>query len=276
MTARVRVRGGSHLRRGRAVRRASARISFVRVGAVAVLLAVSGATWRVVDVEAFPLRQVAIDGAVLTDRAAVEQALIGSAAGGAFGYDSRAAAARVAALPTVLHAAVHVALPDTVVASIDERVPVLTWSVGKDTGGFLADSGGLLFTHADTPPPTLVHIADRRSATAGMAVGDTLAPVDLRAALALASVTPAMLGTGATRLSIAITDAEGFVMTTDPPGWTAVFGPYGEVTRGTDIVSLQVQCLASLLAASPETGVGRVVLSPEGQTCGTFAPPKAP
>jgi hypothetical protein len=36
---------------------------------------------------------------------------------------------------------------------------------------------------------------------------------------------------------------------------------------------LQVQCLASLLAAGPEERVGRVVLSPEGQACGTYAPP---
>ena len=43
---------------------------------------------------------------------------------------------------------------------------------------------------------------------------------------------------------------------------------------GPDLVPLQVQCLASLLASGPESRLGRVVLSPDGQACGTYAPPK--
>ena len=79
---------------------------------------------------------------------------------------------------------------------------------------------------------------------------------------------------GAAALAVAVTDADGFEMATRPASWSAVFGPYGDVTRSPDIVPLQVQCLASLLAAGPESRLGRVVLSPDGQACGTYAPPK--
>jgi hypothetical protein len=65
----------------------------------------------------------------------------------------------------------------------------------------------------------------------------------------------------------------GFVVATDPAGWSATFGLYGEVTRNPEIVPLQVQCLASLLADQGEAKVGSVTLSPEGQLCGTFGQP---
>jgi hypothetical protein len=210
---------------------------------------------------------------VLTDRASVEGTLL-AGAGNVFRYDSAAAAARVAALPTVRRASVRVALPDLVVATIEERVPVVVWSIGDEAGGFLVDDSGLAFAHAASPPAGLPRVADRRAAGARLAVGDRLAAVDLTAARTLLSITPAMLGTAAAGLAVSVTDADGFEMTTRPASWVAVFGPYGDVTRSPDLVPLQVQCLASLLAAGPEARVGRVVLSPEGQTCGTYAPPK--
>ena len=274
MSARVPVRGGSHLRRGPTIRRASAQISWVRMLAIAALLAVTVAGWRVVDADAFPVKRVDVDGAVLTDRAAVEAALL-AGAGSVFRYDSAAAAARIAALPTVLRASVRVGVPDLVAASLDERAPVLLWSRGDEGGGFLVDADGLVFAQVSTAA-ALPRVTDQRSAAAALAIGDELAAVDLHVARALVSVTPAMLGTSAAALAVVITDSDGFELTTQPATWTAVFGPYGEVTRSPDIVPVQVQCLASLLAAGPEDRIGRVVLSPDGQACGTYAPPKKP
>jgi cell division protein FtsQ len=244
----------------------------VRVLGVVVLVAVVLGAWRVVDADAFPVQRVSVEGAVLTDRGAVETALL-SGAGSVFRYDSAAAAARVAALPTVLHASVHVGLPDLVTASVTERTAVLLWSREGDAGGDLVDADGLVFAHVATPPAGLPRVEDRRTGAAAVSIGDHVPAVDLRVARTLASITPTMLGTAAPALGVAITDADGFEIVTRPASWTAVFGPYGEVTRSPDIVPLQVQCLASLLAAGPEERIGRVVLSPEGQACGTYSPP---
>jgi cell division septal protein FtsQ len=241
--------------------------------AVIVLAVPAVAASRLVDTDAFPVGRVDVQGAVFTDRAAVET-ILRAGADNVFRYDAAAAAAQVAALPTVRHASVRVALPDLVVATVEERVPVVLWTVGDDKGGFLADADGLLFAHVTSRPTGLPRVDDRRAASGAIGVGDRLGAIDLRAARALLSVTPSMLGTGAAALAIAISDADGFEVTTQPASWTAVFGPYGEVTRSPDLVPVQVQCLASLLAAGPESRIGRVVLSPDGQACGTYAPPK--
>jgi len=240
--------------------------------AVVALAAVSVGAWRIVDSDAFRVQRVRVEGADLTDRASVETTLL-AGAGNVFRYDSAAAAARIATLPTVRRVSVHVALPDLVVASVEERGPVLVWRVGDEQGGFLVDADGLVFAHVVAPPAGLSVVDDRRAASSSLAIGGELAAIDLRAARTLVSITPVMLGTGAAALAVAVTDADGFEMATRPASWTAVFGPYGDVTRSPDIVALQVQCLASLLAAGPESRLGRVVLSPEGQTCGTYAPP---
>jgi len=278
----VPVRGGSHLRRGRNVRRASARVSLTRVAAVIVLLGASLALARVNDASAFAIRAIEIEGAELTNRDRVKAALLeGSGQGNLFRYDTAAAGERLARLPTVRTADVRAVLPDRLVATIDERVPVVAWAVGDGRSlvdgdsRFLVDGDGLLFAHVGPgDEPTVPSLSDLRPASAGLAIGSHVAPVGLRVARELAALTPAMLGSSAAGLVVRVTAADGFtVAPTGPPTWVAVFGLYGEVTRGPDMVPLQVQCLASLLADQGEENVGRIVLSPEGQSCGTFAAP---
>lgn len=275
MSGRVQLRGGSHLRRGRSVRRASARLSLTRIAATAVLLAVALALSQLSGASAFTVRRVDVEGAAMTDRAQVEAVLVAAASSAnIFRYDSAAAAARLAMLPTVRRVAVRTVLPDLVVATLSEREPVLAWSMGKagDTG-FLVDADGLLFADLADAPSGLVRISDLRTASTDLVAGDRIAAVELRVARELAALTPTSVGSKATALDISVTDADGFVVSTEPAGWSAVFGVYGDVVRNPDLVPLQVQCLASLLAKQAEKDVGRVVLSPDGQLCGTFAPP---
>jgi cell division septal protein FtsQ len=266
------VRGGSHLRRTQTVRRASARISVTRVGAVAVLFASSVALNQLTGASTFAVHRVDIQGAQLTDRGEVATALLEGVGPNLFRYDTAVAAARLVRFPAIRTAAVRAVLPDRVVATIEERTAVLVWRVGDER--FMVDVDGLLFARED--PAGRVDLAvvnDRRPGSAGLAITSVIAPVDLRVARVLAALTPAMLGSGAVGLTVSLDDQLGFVVATDPPGWSATFGLYGEVTRNPEIVPLQVQCLASLLADQGEAAVGSVTLSPEGQLCGTFGQP---
>jgi hypothetical protein len=276
MSARVPVRGGSHLRRSQSVRRASARISLTRVAAVGVLFAASVALNQLTGASAFAVHRVDIQGAQLTDRGEVAAALLEGAGPNLFRYDTATAAARLVRFPAIRTAAVRAVLPDRVVATIEEREPVLVWRVGEER--FLVDADGLLFAREDqsgglAAPVDLPVVTDGRPGSAGLAVTSLIAPVDLRVARELGALTPAMLGSAAAGLAVSLDDRLGFVVATDPPGWAATFGLYGEVTRNPEIVPLQVQCLASLLADQGEAAVRSVTLSPEGQLCGTFGQP---
>lgn len=274
MTARVPVRGGSHLRRGRGIRRASAGVSLTRLAALAVVLGMTLVLEYLTGASTFAVRTIEIEGAGVTDRGLVEAALLGAgpARANLFRFDTTAAAARLSALPSVRAAAVRAVLPDRLVATLEERSAVLEWIVGE--ARFLIDGEGILFAEAPSGGRgTLPLVRDLRAADGALGIGSRLAPVELRAARQLAALTPGSLGSAASRVTVALTDTDGFILTTEPPGWTAVFGLYGDVTRSPDIVPLQVQCLASLLADRGEESFGHVVLSPEGQLCGTFGPP---
>jgi cell division septal protein FtsQ len=273
VSGRVPVRGGSHLRRTPSVRRASARVSLTRVGAVAVLFATSVLLSQLTGASAFAVHRVDIQGAALTDRGEVAAALLEDAAPNLFRYDTAVAAARLVRFPAIRTATVRAVLPDRVVATVEEREAVLVWRVGDVR--FLVDNSGLLFAREDQVTSSLGGVDlpvvnDRRAGSVGLAVTSLIAPVDLRVARELGALTPAMLGSGAVGLTVSLDDQLGFVVATDPAGWSATFGLYGEVTRNPEIVPLQVQCLASLLADQGEAAVGSVTLSPEGQLCGTF------
>jgi len=274
VSGRVPVRGGSHLRRGPTVRRASARVSLTRVTAVLVLIGASFALARANDASAFPIRAIEIEGAQLIERPLLEAALLaGRGQGNVFRYDTAAAAAALARLPAVRTAHVRAVLPDHLVVTIEERVPVIAWAV--DDGRFFIDGEGLLFARVPSGgAPAVPSLSDLRAASADLAVGSRISAVELGVARQLAALTPPVIGSAASGLVVSVTGTDGFTVSpTGSPAWVAVFGLYGEVTRSAEIVPLQVQCLASLLADHGEGDVGRIVLSPEGQSCGTFGAP---
>ena len=165
-------------------------------------------------------------------------------------------------LPTVARARIGVEFPDTLAVTLDERTPILIWKVGDLQ--FLVDADGKLFAELPDVPSAatagLPVVDDGRAASAGLIAGSTLDPVDLDAATRLASLVPADVGSSATGLSIVLTDENGFLVRSDPRGWTAVFGIYTPTIRTPGPHPGQVRLLRSLLAGREDT-VERVILA---------------
>ena len=185
------------------------------------------------------------------------------------------AALALEALPAVAAAEVRVELPEAaVVVTIEEREAILAWEAGETR--YLADRSGVLFAAVPNDaalPPGVIVVQDRRlDATSRFAVGDRLDAVDLDVATRLGSLTPADVGSAASRLRVRVTEADGFVVHVDQ-GWVAVFGFYSPATRPTDMIPGQVRLLRSLLAGREES-LARVILASE--TDGTFIPRRTP
>jgi len=221
---------------------------------------------------AFRFERVEIDQLVYTAPAAVRAALAVAPGENLFQVQTGPLAEQIRTLPTVLDARVEVSLPDTLVVRVVERVPILIWRVGEV--GYLVDASGALFVTLDpgAPPPVGVsaEILDDRSSSAGtLRPGSRLDPVDFDAATRLATVVPADVGSVADRLHVAMTDANGFVVFTEPTSWTAIFGFYTPSLRTPEIVPGQVRLLRSLLA-DREATVGRIILA--SAEVGTYLP----
>lgn len=164
---------------------------------------------------------------------------------------------------------IRVVLPGTLVVTLHERQPILVWRIGGQA--LLVDTTGTLF--ADEGPDQVVAslpaVTDERASSAGLQVGGQLDPVAFAAVRKLAAVTPAMLGSTASSLTVALDDTDGFTISA-PGGWRAVFGLYTTNLRPPSLIDRQVQCLSSLLAKVGEAKVQTVYLSPVGDACGTY------
>jgi hypothetical protein len=239
------------------------------------MLASAGAIYGVAASSAFDYGRFRVDGAVYTDPAAAEEAVAGARGENLFGLSTAPLASALEALPTVDEASVSVQLPNTLVVTLRERVPVLVWRVGARR--YLADSDGNLFGRlgADPPPSAadLPVIDDRRAASAGLSVGLRLDPQDVDAATRLASLVPADVGSAAESLAVRVTDEHGFVIRADPQGWIAIFGYYTPSLRTPELIPGQVRLLRSLLIGR-EPLIARVILASE--TDGTYVPKPTP
>jgi cell division protein FtsQ len=262
-------------RRARPVRRASAGMSTARAGAALAMLVSAAAVYGVGASPAFDYTRLQVDGVVFTDRAAVEAALAGVRGENLFQLSTAPLQAEVETLPTVAHARVDIRLPGTLAVTVDERQPVLIWQVGERR--WLTDAAGTLFAElADAPPAEaadLPVVTDRRALSSSLALGSTLDPVDLDAATRLASLAPDDVGSTAASLAVTVTDETGFVLSTAPAGWSAIFGFYTPSLRTTELIPSQVRLLRSLLEGR-EAQVGRVVLA--SATDGTYLPRETP
>ncbi|HXG26520.1 MAG TPA: FtsQ-type POTRA domain-containing protein, partial [Candidatus Binatia bacterium] len=179
------------------------------------------------------------------------------------------------ALPAVASARVDVLLPDAeVVVSIEEREAILAWEAGSMR--YLADHEGVLFAAVpkdERLPAGLVVVEDRRLGAAdAFAIGDRLDTTDLDVATRLGSLTPADVGSAASRLRVRVTEGDGFVLVTDG-GWVAVFGVYSPATRPADMIAGQARLLRSILYGR-EDQLARIVLASE--TSGTYVPKPSP
>ncbi len=265
-------------------RASAAHRSAERIGATVVLVAALGALVGLTTSGAFSLAAVGLEvaGAHYTGAAAVRHALglDGSAPINLITLQTTPLQAALRSLPAVDPAradaaSVEIALPDRLLVTLQERQPILTWQI--DGHRYLVDVSGTLF--AEIAPgaadPGLPTVMDARGGSSTLAVGDALDASDLAAVRQLAAVTPGSLGSAASGLTLAVTDAEGFTLDARPGSWHAIFGVYTATLRPPTLVPGQVQCLASLIAGH-EPSLDIVRLAPATTRCGTYTVRGAP
>ncbi len=269
-------RPGGGARRTRSVRRSSAGLTPTRAGALLALLLGLAGLYGAVSSDAFTVRRIDVSGLTWTDRDAVLVALAIPGDQNLFTLRTRDLEDRLGSTPAIRGAAISIALPDEVRVAVTERTALLIWRVGD--ARYLVDTTGLLFTQLAASPPdaaaALPVLDDQRAAAASLAVGSTLDPVILDAALRLGSLRPADVGSAAASLDLRLDDASGFVMKAPGIGWTAVFGFYTPTLRTTDLIPGQVRLLRSLLAGRGEDVALRVILADDRDA--TYIPRATP
>lgn len=276
MTLRTVRRPGGPGRRTRPIRRASAGLGSVRAGAILAMLLSAGAIYGLASSPAFGYDRLRIDGTSVTPDRVVRERLGLDSGANLFSLHTEPLEDRLRELPAVASADVSIGLPDTVAVRIDERRPILVWRAGERR--WLVDGTGFLFAEAPAElagdAAELPVISDDRAIAGGLRVGASIDAVDLDVATRLASLTPAEVGSAAAGLSVGVSDANGFLLSSVPKSWVAVFGFYGLSVRTPSLIPGQVQLLGALLREAGEPTVGLVVLSSDRD--GTYFPKESP
>jgi cell division septal protein FtsQ len=268
-------RPGGSVRRTRPVRRASAGLTPVRAGAALAILAGIAAVYGLASSGAFAANRTTVTGATWTGEQRVLELLAIPPGTNLFTLRTADLEAQVESIPAIRDAGVSLALPDEVRVAVTEREALVVWAVYDRR--YLVDGDGTVFAEIgpELPPEAqaLPLVLDDRLTSLPLEVGDTLDPVSLDAALRLASLTPADVGSGASELVLRVDDQNGFTMRTRPASWTAVFGFYTPTLRTTELIPGQVRLLRSLLAGR-EASVSRVILADDES--GTYVPVETP
>ena len=137
-------------RRTRPVRRASGRITPVRVMAALIVVLMVGTVYGATASSAFDYRQLRLDGASYTKGADVEAALARVRGANLFTVQTAPLEDDLKTLTTVADAHIDVELPDTLAVTLEEREPILVWAVGDRS--FLVDGKGTLFASRPRRP----------------------------------------------------------------------------------------------------------------------------
>jgi len=254
-------RAGGPGRRTRRIRRASAGLTPTRAGAALAMLVSALAVYGLSATSAFGFARLQIEGTTITTEQVVRERLGLAEGENLFEIATEPLEARIREIPAVAAAEISLGLPDTVAVRIEERVPILVWKIGARR--LLVDNAGLLFARLDESASAadLPVIDDKRAASPKLGVGKSLTPVDLDAATRLASLTPAAVGSAATGLTVGVTDGNGFVVSSVPESWIAVFGFYTPSLRTTELVPGQVQALREVMIKFGEPTVATVILA---------------
>jgi cell division septal protein FtsQ len=271
---RYRAAAGTPRRRPR-VRRASGRLTPTRAGAILVMLVAAGAIYGLAGTPALGFRNLDIEGIALTARSDVQDGVGVDPGTNLVGLDTRSIVDRLRMIPSVRNATVTIRLPDTIRVDVEERTAVVLWGVGAHR--YAVDGTGMLFADLGEDAPAAVSalpvVFDQRAASTGLAVPAQLDPVDLDAAERLASLTPEQIGSHAAKLTVTITDEQGFTIGSGVHGWLAVFGFYGRSQRTPPLIPGQVQLLTNLLAGREDT-IQSVILADDRD--GTYIPKPTP
>jgi POTRA domain-containing FtsQ-type protein len=170
-------------------------------------------------------------------------------------------------LPAVSTARVETVLPDTVRITIVEKVATFVWQTSAVRLLGVADGTliGQVALGAQLPDDiaALPLIDDRRVESRNIIVGDRIDAATLAAALRLATIEPAALGSAAFGLGLRLTDDDGFLLVSAAPAWQADFGFYPEGESGQpgsfeERVESQVAAVRTLFSYEGEAAVGWV------------------
>ena len=181
--------------------------------------------------------------------------------------DATGLARELERLPAVSTARVEAVLPDTVRVTIVEKVATFVWQTSAVRLLGVADGTliGQIALTAQLPGDiaALPLIDDRRVESRNIIVGDRIDPATLSAALRLATIEPASLGSAAIDLGLRLTDDDGFLLVSGAPPWQADFGFYPEGDPGQpgsfeERVESQVAAVRTLFSYEGEAAVGWV------------------
>jgi hypothetical protein len=240
------------------------------------MLLSAGAIYGLASTSAFAYNRLVIEGATIVRDGTIREHLALAEGENLFEIASEPLEARLREIPAVANAEVSVGLPDMVRIRIEERDPLLVWRVGERR--WYVDRTGFLFARAPDNPQaetaTLPLVSDDRVESRSLKVGASIDPVDLDVATRLGSLTPAEVGSSAAGLAVGVTDENGFVLSSSPKSWVAVFGFYGLSLRTPDLVEGQVQLLGALLTEAGEASVAVVILADDRD--GTYIPKASP
>jgi hypothetical protein len=253
-------------------------VTLARVFGLLIMLASVGTAYWLLTADAFDVAAPRISGEL---HITSPDELLGRAAltfpQNAFKLRTTGIRGDITAQPAVSDATVSVSLPNTLDISVVERIPV--FAIHHQDYTVVVDASGEVLEIVDpsTVPGLGVPVVDDQTSAPPELTqpGATIDPIELAAILQLGAVTPAMLDSRSTGLTLAITDDDGFVLSAQPAGWRAVFGQYTPNLRPTDMIPRQVQCLRSLIGTD-ESNVSTVYLAPLDQNCGTYLPDATP
>lgn len=275
MTLRTFRRAGGPGRRTPRIRRASAGLTPVRAGAALAMLLSAMAVYGLAATSAFGFSKLQIEGSTITSEATIRDSLALTEGENLFDMATEPLVARLREIPAIAGATISIGLPDTVAVRVEERQPILVWRI--EDRRLLVDRSGLLFARVSGTSPASVAelpvIVDTRAASRKLIVGRTVDAIDLDAATRLASITPGAIGSSASGLAVGVTDANGFVVSSVPESWEAIFGFYGRSLRTPDIIPGQALVLQTLLLGREPT-VAQVILGDDLN--GTYIPKASP
>ena len=256
-------RPGTSLRRRVGARLPSIRRLIAAVGAVAaasVLAAALYGPWLLVTDVTWAGERHTADGDL-------RDALEAHRGESLLAVDTDALAAEIERLPAVASASVRAGIFGSLEATVEEREAAFVWATERWT--FLGASDGTIFAREapDAPPDpqlaALPRIGDHRSTASLISVGDVIPAALLRAALRVAALDPALLGSEEVRLSVQLDDEFGLRLIAAQEGWEVALGVYGIDPRETtaeadERLEQQIAAVRTLFAAHPEDAVAWV------------------
>jgi hypothetical protein len=179
------------------------------------------------------------------------------------GVDGAALQHDLESLPSVVAASVETELPDRLHVTLVEKEAAFVWRtiavqmVCAADGTVIGQVALRLALPADLA--ALPFVDDRRRVSRDVLVGDHLDPAEVRVALRLAALEPAMLGSATTHIGVAIDEEYGFMLFGTGVGWKATLGRLGTgadtVPADVDEVEAGVAAIRTLLSIEPEASV---------------------